>query len=60
MTLPPLIDWDDAFANMAHITGSAALPDLWANSAALYRASGVQVEEDIVYGDHPRERLDIV
>jgi hypothetical protein len=24
MTLPPLIDWDDAFANMAHITGSAA------------------------------------
>ncbi|MEP5757886.1 MAG: alpha/beta hydrolase [Litoreibacter sp.] len=60
MTLPPLIDWDDAFANMAHVAGSAALPDLWAKSAAAYRASDVQVEEDIAYGDHPRERLDIV
>lgn len=52
-------DWDDAFANMAHIPGSEALPEAWAASAAAYRASGVRVEEH-AYGPHPRERLDIV
>lgn len=58
--LKPARDWDDAFANMAHIPGSDALPDLWAKSAADYRASGVDIELDIAYGDHPRERFDIV
>ena len=53
-------DWDDAFANMAHVAGSDALPAHWAGEAAAYRASGVNVEEDIAYGDAPREKLDIV
>lgn len=53
-------DWDDAFANMAHISGSAALPAHWAAEAAAYRASGVFVAEDIPYGSGDRERLDIV
>jgi acetyl esterase/lipase len=53
-------DWDDAFANMAHIPGSAALPAHWAAEAAAYRASGVFVAEDIPYGPTDRERLDIV
>lgn len=57
--LPPIKDWDDAFANTAHIAGADALPGIWSDSAAQYRA-GVQVETDIPYGDAPREKLDIV
>ena len=58
--LKPLKDWNDAFANMAHVAASDALPDLWAESALAYRNSGVSVEADIPYGDHARERFDIV
>lgn len=57
---PALKDWDDEFANMAHIAGSDALPALWAQSALDYRNSGVSVETDIPYGDHEREKFDIV
>ncbi|MEP2889784.1 alpha/beta hydrolase [Tateyamaria sp.] len=57
--LAPIKDWDDAFANMAHIAGSDALPGVWLEGAAQYRA-GVSVETDIAYGDAPREKLDIV
>ncbi len=57
--MPPR-DWDDAFANMAHIPGSAALPDRWAARAGAYRAATSTLSQDIPYGDHPRERLDIV
>ncbi|MEP5153129.1 alpha/beta hydrolase [Planktotalea sp.] len=52
-------DWDDAFANMAHIPGSEALPEIWQNDAAAYRASGVKIEE-LAYGEHPRERMDVI
>lgn len=55
-----MIDWDIAFDNMGHVAGSAALPAHWAAEAASYRASGVQVEENIAYGQAPREKLDIV
>ncbi len=55
----PTIDWDDAFANMTHVPNAEALPGRWAADAAAYRASGVRVEEH-VYGDHPRERFDLV
>jgi len=53
-------DWDDAYANMAHIAGSANLPDRWAADAGAYRASGVSVEHDIPYGAGDRQKLDIV
>lgn len=53
-------DWDDAFANMAHIPGSDALPGLWTDRAAKYRAHCARIDTDIVYGDHPRERLDLI
>ena len=56
----PRGDWDDAYANMAHIPGSDALPAKWAADAATYRASGVSVEEDIAYGPGARQKLDIV
>ncbi len=58
--LEPIQDWDDAFANMAHVPGSEKLPQLWTDSAAAYRASGVTVETDIAYGDHPREKFDLI
>lgn len=58
--LKPTKNWDDAFANMAHIPGSETLPEHWADSAATYRNSGVRIERDIAYGTHPREIMDIV
>ena len=58
--LKPIQDWDDAFANMAHIAGSEKLPQFWTDRAAAYRASGVKVDQDIPYGDHPREKFDLV
>lgn len=58
--LKPIKDWDDAFANMAHIAGSEGLPQLWSDSAVAYRASGVNIDQDIAYGDHPREVFDLV
>lgn len=53
-------NWDVAFDNMGHISGSAELPAHWAAEAARYRASGVKLELDIAYGDAPREAIDIV
>lgn len=58
--LPAIQDWDDAFANMAHVAGSEKLPQIWTEAALAYRASGVRIEEDIAYGDHPREKFDLV
>lgn len=58
--IKPIKDWDDAFANMAHVAGSEGLPRLWSEQAAAYRVSGVKIEQDIAYGDHPRERFDLV
>ncbi len=56
----PNRDWDDAYANMAHIEGSDKLPALWSERAAAYRQSAVRIEEGIAYGDDPRERFDLV
>lgn len=52
-------DWDDAYANMAHVPGSEALPAQWAAEAAAYRASGVRWDEDITYGPAERARMDL-
>ncbi len=53
-------DWDDAFANMAHVDGSENLPAFWAERAETYRASDIHVDENIRYGQAQRELLDIV
>lgn len=55
-------DWDDEFANMAHVEGSSLLPAKWAEQAAEYREQLDQqsLQLDIRYGDEERERLDIV
>lgn len=54
-----MIDWDDAFANTAHVPGADQMLARWSAEAANYRNSGVRVDE-YGYGDHPRERFDIV
>jgi acetyl esterase/lipase len=53
-------DWDDAFANSAYILGADAFPARWADEAAAYRASGIRIDENIAYGDAPRERFDLI
>ncbi|MEL6551275.1 MAG: alpha/beta hydrolase [Pseudomonadota bacterium] len=50
-------DWDDAFANMAHIPGSGAFPEAWAQDAADFRARCGR-HERISYGDKPPEIID--
>ena len=60
MRNPGIVDWDDAFANMAHIPGSDGLPALWAERALAYRAATSVTQLDIPYGDHPREKFDLV
>ncbi|MEP2531166.1 alpha/beta hydrolase [Shimia sp.] len=57
--MKPLRDWDDAFANMAYIPGSEKLPEIWAQDGAVYRENATRIEE-VAYGDHPREKLDLV
>jgi len=57
-----MIDWDDAFENMAYIPGGAALPGQWAEAAAAYRAEmdkAGRLQEDVAYGDNAREVMDI-
>lgn len=58
--LRPIKDWNDAFEITEYIAGSEQLPQIWKDGAAAYRASGVKAELDIAYGDHPRERFDLV
>ncbi|TLP56546.1 alpha/beta hydrolase [Parasedimentitalea maritima] len=53
-------DWDDAFANMAHVEGSDALPGIWAARAASYRENTPNIDLDIAYGSSERERFDLV
>lgn len=55
-------DWDDAFANMAHVEDSHLLPEFWAKRAAAYRQAlpSEKLTQDIAYGDGLRQKLDIV
>lgn len=51
-------DWDDAYANGAHIPGAADYPPKWEAAAKAYRAD-TRADLDIAYGDHPRQRFDL-
>ncbi|ARE38643.1 putative esterase [Rhodovulum sp. P5] len=52
------VDWDDAYANAAHIPRAETYPPRWAAAAAAFRAkAGGQI--DVPYGPHPRQRLDL-
>lgn len=52
-------DWDDAYANSAHIAGSETLPALWAARSAGFRAQMGARYRDITWGAHPRQKLDL-
>ena len=39
MTVAGITDWDDAYANIAHIPGGAGFPDRWLRDAAAFRAA---------------------
>lgn len=55
-------DWDDAYANGAHIAGADGYPTRWAAAAADFRdvmSAAGRAEIDLPYGDDPRERFDL-
>ena len=55
---PAIADWDDAYANAAHIPGAAAIFEAWPRDSAAFRArAGGRL--DLPYGAHPREVYDL-
>lgn len=62
MTDYPIQDYDDAYANGAHIPDSQLYPARWADQAASFR-SHLQAEGrarlDLRYGENPRNTLDL-
>ena len=53
----PITDWDDAYANGAHIPGAEAYPPRWAAAAAAFRAD--HPPEVLAYGPDPRQVVDL-
>lgn len=56
------MDWDDAYANAAHIPGAADFPPRWAEAAEEYRKLEEAVGRAMLnlrYGDAPREVYDL-
>ena len=54
------MDWDDAYANGAHIAGAAQFPPRWEQAAASFRTSlGDRAETGISYGDGARRVFDL-
>jgi arylformamidase len=55
------MDWDDAYANAAHIPDGARWPGRWAAAAAAFRAGlpPDRARTDLAYGRHPREKADL-
>ena len=55
-----ITDWDDAYANRAHIPDADAIIATWAPAAEAFRASlGSRARLDLAYGPAPRNRLDL-
>jgi arylformamidase len=57
-----ILDWDDAYANGAHIKDGADYPARWAAQAKRFRdvlSAAGRAELDLAYGDAPRERFDL-
>ncbi len=56
------MDWDDAYANAAHIQGGEAYPARWAAAAAAFRAelsAEGRANLDVAYGSKDRNRFDL-
>lgn len=57
-----ITDWDDAYANRAHIPGADAIVAAWPQRAAAFRdemEGQGRLKADISYGPHVRNRLDL-
>ena len=53
-------DWDDAYANGAHIAGAADFPPRWAERADAFRARvATRAQLNQPYGEAPRQRFDL-
>ncbi len=55
-------DWDDAYANGAHIQGADAYPDRWAAAAQAFRqtlAAQDRAQLELAYGPGDRHRFDL-
>ena len=54
------MDWDDAYANGAHIPGAAEYPPRWEQVAEAFRSSlGDHAEAGNSYGEGPRQMVDL-
>jgi len=54
-----IMGWDEAYDNLAHVPGSAALPEVWARRARAFRAAWPGADLDVAYGTASRQRLDL-
>ena len=57
-----ILDWDNAYTNGANIPGGDRWPQAWVGPAQAYRDAMLAEDRarlDIVYGDKPRNRLDL-
>ena len=62
MTDYPIADYDDAYANSAHITGAADYPPRWAAKAQAFRdqlSKAGRARLDLGYGTASQNRLDL-
>jgi arylformamidase len=57
-----IADWDDAYANAAHIADGDGYPARWAAAAAALRSELApdRLRAGLAYGPHPRERVDLL
>lgn len=58
----PITDYDDAYANGAHIEGAADFPPRWTALAQAFRdrlAGAGRARLDLEYGSAPRNRIDL-
>ena len=55
-----IADWDDAYANAAHIPGGEGYPPRWEAEAGAFRAAmGGRLRAGLAYGAHPRQAFDL-
>ena len=59
MPLFKVTDFTDAYANAPNIPNGDAWPEAWVKPAKTFRATWPNVETDISYGDHDREKYDL-
>lgn len=59
MTEAMITDWDDAYANAAHIPGAADYIERWETDSKAFRKTWPETDLDISYGEGTRNRMDV-